>query len=424
MKRSTILGLAGAGALAALLLAWAFAPQPVTVELAQAAMGPFETTLDEDGRTRLAERWVVSAPVAARLARITLREGDAVTSGDPVARLQPVASPLLDERSRREQSARAEAARAALALAGKRVEGARVALERTRDELRRSEQLAQQGFVAPTKLGSDRLALQAAQKDLEAALESEHVAQHDLEQLRVALGLASGAQGGKAAGTPLLLRAPVDGRVLKVHHSSEATVAPGAPLVDIGNLSRLEVVAELLTAEALQAQPGSAVRIERWGGPSVLQGRVRRVEPAAFTKVSALGVEEQRVNVIIDITSPREEWSALGDGYRVGVRIVTRSEARVLKVPVGAVFPLPPSSPAGPGPASATAGTASGSTGRSFAVFVADAGRARLQPVQMLARNGSEAWIGQGLQEGTRVLVYPAAGLADGQRIAARDGAP
>jgi HlyD family secretion protein len=193
----------------------------------------------------------------------------------------------------------------------------------------------------------------------------------------------------------------VSGRVLKVHVTSEATVALGAPLIEIGDVSRLEVVAELLTSDALQALPGSAVRIERWGGPVALQGRVRHVEPAAFTKVSALGVEEQRVNVVIDITSPHEQWSALGDGFRVGVRVVTRSEAQVLKLPVGAVFPQ--------------AAPASGP-----AVFVADGGRARLQPVSVAARNGSEAWITQGVEDGTPVLVYPPAVVTDGARIRQR----
>jgi HlyD family secretion protein len=379
---------------AAALLAWAFAPQPLTVELAAAVSGPFETTIDEDGRTRLADRYVVSAPLAGRLARITLREGDDVKAGDPVASLQPVLAPLLDERSRREQAARVEGAQATLALAGKRIEAARVGLERARDDLRRSEQLAQQGFVAPTKLTGDRLALQAAQKELEAAVEGEHVARHELEQARVALGLVRVPGGGG----PFVLRAPVSGRVLKVHLTSEATVALGTPLVEIGDLARLEVVAELLTADALQVRPGSAVRIERWGGPVVLQGRVRRVEPAAFTKVSALGVEEQRVNVIVDITSPREQWAALGDGFRVGVRVLTRSEPKVLKVPVGAVFPQ--------------AAPASGA-----AVFVADGGRARLRPVEVAARNGSEAWVSHGLAEGATVLVYPPSGVADGTRI-------
>ncbi|MDE2612291.1 MAG: HlyD family efflux transporter periplasmic adaptor subunit [Burkholderiales bacterium] len=404
MKRSTMIGAAAAAALALGLLAWAFAPRPLAVELATATVGPFESTIDEDARTRLAERYVVSAPLAARLARITLKEGDEVKSGDVVARLQPVLTPLLDERSWREQVSRAEGAQAALAQAGKRVEAARVALERARDDLRRSEQLSQQGFVAPTKLTSDRLAVQAAQKELEAAAEGEHVARHELEQSRVALGVV---RAGAASGQPFEVRSPIDGRVLKVNVASEATVALGTPLLELGDVSQLEIVAELLTTDALQAAPGSAVRIERWGGPTALQGRVRRVDPAAFTKVSALGVEEQRVNVVIDITSPRAQWAALGDGYRVGVRVVTRSEPQVLTVPVGAVFPAA-ATDAAPG---AAAGNA---------VFVADGSHARLRSVQVQARNGNIAWITSGLKAGERVLVYPPAAVVDGSRIAER----
>lgn len=398
MKRSTMIT-AGIGAIAlAGLLAWAFAPRPLEVELATAVQGPFETSIGEDGRTRLADRYVVSAPLAGRLARITLREGDAVSAGQALASLQPVLAPMLDERTRREQQARVDGAQAVLLQAGKRVEAARVQLERARDDLARSEQLARQGFVAATKLSSDRLAVQGAQKELEAAVEGEHVARHQLEQARVALGMAQ-VPGGPAQ--TFVLRAPIAGRVLKVHVASEATVALGAPLVEVGDIARLEVVTELLTADALQAQPGSPVRIERWGGPVVLQGRVRRVEPAAFTKISALGVEEQRVNVIIDITSPREQWERLGDGYRVGVRIVTRSQDSVLKVPVGAVFPQ--------------AAPASGA-----AVFVADGGRARLRPIGVEARNGSEAWVSRGLDAGTPVLVYPPAAVSDGSAIRER----
>jgi len=382
---------------AAALVGWAFAPRPLDVELATVTHGPFETTLDEDGRTRLAERYGVSAPLAGRLARITLREGDEVKAGDVVARLQPALTPLLDERSLREQRSRVEGAQAGVLQAGKRVEAARVALERARDDLKRSEQLAQQGFIAPTKLTGDRLAVQAAQKELEAADEGAHVARHELEQARVALGLV---RAPAASGGAFELRAPVSGRVLKVHVTSEATVALGTPLIEIGDVSRLEVVAELLTSDALQALPGSAVRIERWGGPVALQGRVRRVEPAAFTKVSALGVEEQRVNVLIDITSAPEQWRSLGDGYRVGLRLVTLANPKALQVPVSAVFPRTDA----PG----------------MATFTVQDGRARLTPVDVGARNGATAWVRSGLAVGVQVIVYPPPAVRDGAHVKAR----
>ncbi|HSQ72268.1 MAG TPA: HlyD family efflux transporter periplasmic adaptor subunit, partial [Rubrivivax sp.] len=338
MKRRTMM-IGGAVAVALLaLLAWAFAPRPVEVEVAQATAGPFETTIDEDARTRLADRFVVSAPLAGRLQRVTLREGDAVAAGDVVATLLPAFSPMLDERSLAEQQARVATAQAGVQLAATRIGAARVAVEQARSEQRRTEQLAQQGFVSASKIDTDRLAVQAAGKELELATDGERIARHELTQARAALNAVRDGASGRGA---FALRSPVAGRVLKLHHQSEAAVATGTPVLEVGDTSRMEIVAELLSTDALQAVPGSAVRIERWGGPTVLQGRVRRVEPAAFTKVSALGVEEQRVNVLIDITSPAAEWAALGDGYRVGVRIVTRSEAAVLRVPVSAVFPLP-----------------------------------------------------------------------------------
>ena len=413
MKRRNLwLTLAGAMAAVA-LLAWAFAPRPVAVEAAAATLGPFETTVDEDAKTRLADRFVVSAPLAGRLQRVALREGDEVHAGDTVATLLPVLSPMLDERTLREQSARVGAAEAALQRARTRIEAARVTLEQARSEQRRTEQLAQQGFVAPTKVETDRLAAQAAQKELEAAVDGEHIARHDLAQARAALVAVRGA----ASGATFALRAPVAGRVLRVHQRSETVLALGAPVLEIGDVARLEVVAELLTTDALRAAPGSTVRIERWGGPGVLEGRVRRVEPAAFTKVSALGVEEQRVNVVIDITSPHAQWAALGDGFRVAVRIVTLSEPRVLSVPVSAVFPLPAQAVAA-APAASALAASPGHHG----VFVIEGGRARLRAVELGARGGSAAWIRRGLAEGERVIVFPPATVADGVRVRERQG--
>ena len=200
MQRKTLLITAAGGVALAALLAWAFAPRPVEVELAEASVGRFETTIDEDARTRLRERFVVSAPLAGRLQRITLREGDPVADGAVVATLMPVLSPMLDERTLREQQARVGAAEAGLKRAATRIEAAKVALEQARNDLRRTEQLAQQGFVAPTKIDADRLAAQAAQKELDTAVDGEHVARHELEQARAALSAVRGATGGMGGG--------------------------------------------------------------------------------------------------------------------------------------------------------------------------------------------------------------------------------
>jgi HlyD family secretion protein len=388
-----------------LALVWAFAPRPIEVEVASVTQGRFETTVDEDGKTRLVERYVVSAPLAGRLARITLREGDVVAAGDVLARLAPVLSPMLDERTRREQSARVEGAQAQVALAEARAERAKVGVQQADTELRRTEQLARQGFVAPTKLDTDRLAVAAARKELEAAQQQQHMAGHELQTARAALVAVSNT-GSSAAARGFELRAPVAGRVLRLAQTSEATVTLGTPLLELGDTRQLEIVAELLTTDALQTPPGSRVIIERWGGPGTLEGKVRLVEPAAFTKVSALGVEEQRVNVRIDIASPPEQWKALGDGFRVSVRIVTLSADNAVRVPVSAVFPLPVADGDAASPA--------------MAVFAFDRGRARQVPIVIGARNGTDAWVKSGLQPGAAVIIYPPAGVKEGVRVKQR----
>ncbi len=395
---------AAVGAAAALaLLAWAFAPRPVEVEVATASQGHFETTIDEDGKTRLRDRYIVSAPLAGLLTRITLREGDAVEADAVVATLQPVLSPMLDERTLREQQVRVDIAEAQVLRVNARVEGTKVALLQANNEVQRSEQLARQGFVSPTKLETDRLAALAAQKDLDAAHEERHVAGHEVEQARAAL--LAVRTPDRLGARAFVLRAPSAGRVLRVTQSSETVVALGTPLLELGDTRGLEIVAELLTTDALQARPGGRVLIERWGGEGVLQGRVRLVEPGAFTKVSALGVEEQRVKVLIDISSAPEQWQALGDGFRVGVRIVTMALDNAVKVPVSAVFPLP---------------QGQSGQGGGMAVFSVEDGRARLTPVQVGARNGAEAWVQKGLQPGTTVIVYPQATVKDGVRVELR----
>lgn len=398
MNRKHVLYIVMAAAALVAVLAWAFAPRPIEVEVAAASLGPFERTTDEDGRTRLRDRYVVSAPLAGRLSRITLREGDLLEVNTPIATLTPALSPLLDERTASELRARVDAAQAMVKRAGSRIGLAQVSLEQARNNLRRSEELATQGYVSATKLETDRLALRAAQREYEAAEEDRHVAKHDLTQARAALTAIREPSTGAARA--FVVRSPIAGTVLRVTQTSEAMVGLGAPLVEVGDTRRLEVLAELLTSDALQTPPGTPVRIERWGGDTVLQGKVRLVEPAAFTKVSALGVEEQRVNVLIELTSPAEQWQALGDGFRVSVRLVVQRVDDALRVPVSAVFPRP------------------GQAG--MAVFTIEGGRARLVPVEVGARNGVDAWIRSGLAAQTRVIVYPPSSVTEGARVKAR----
>ena len=399
----------GGGVVVALaaLLAWAFAPRPLPVEVASVVQGRFEAGIEEDAKTRLRDRYAVSAPLAGRLARIALREGDAVRAGDVVARILPA---LLDERGLREQQARVEAAQAGVQRAGVRAERSRVVLEQARGDLRRGEDLARQGFVAAARLEADRLALDAAQKDAQAAVLEQQAARADLAQARAALDVVRRPEA-PGAGRAFEVRAPVAGRVLRVAQTSEGMVGLGAVLIELGDTAQLDVVAPLLSTDALQVRPGSPVRIERWGGPGVLQGRVRAVEPAAFTKVSALGVEEQRVSVLIDLSSPPAQWAALGDGYRVVARLLTREAEDATLVPVSALFPLPSegAAPTGAEPAAPR-----------MAVFVVEAGRARRVPVVLEARGGTHAWVKEGLQAGAQVVVYPPTALTDGGRVRLR----
>ena len=400
MKTSARITVIAAALAGAALLVWAFMPQPIRVETAPARLAAFETSIDEDGRTKLADRYTVTSPITARMDRITLREGDVVRAGQIVATLHPVLPPLLDERTIIEQQAHVRAAEATLTRARTQIESAKVGLDVAQHDLRRSEQLARQGFISSSKLETDRLSALAARKELDAAMAGEKIAAHELEQAEAAL---SGVDPSRMDGIArsVVLRSPISGRLLKLHQSSAATVSPGTSLVDIGDVSRLRVVAELLTTDALQTRPGSMVRIERWGGPEPLQGRVERIEPGAFTKVSALGVEEQRVNVIIEIISPQAQWASLGDAYRVGVRIITRQEASALVVPVSAVFPRAAAGPGEP----------------AHAVFLVREDRAHLQPVRMEARNSAWAWIREGLKAGDEVIVYPPPAVSEGTRV-------
>lgn len=388
--RMTLYMAAGLAAIAA--LGWALAPRPVEVEAATVELGHFEHAIEEDGRTRLRNRYVISAPVTARLARIELREGDQVKAGDTVAVLTPVMPALFDERSQREATARAHATEAAVTAAIARMERARVAQDEARLEFQRTEKLARDGFVSISRLDSARLALDGSERELEAAQAARDMAVHEHEQARASI---LPPRSGTVSLQPLAIRAPLSGVVMRVPLLSETTVTAGTALLDIGDPLQMEVVAELLTTDAVHAKPGTTASIERWGGPPVA-GRVRRVEPSAFTKVSALGIEEQRVNVLIDITSPSAEWLYLGDGFRVTARVITISTDGAVTVPVGALFPR------GNG---------------EMAVYVLDGSRARLRPVVIAARNGSVGWVRKGLSQGDHVLIYPPPGVVDGSRV-------
>lgn len=379
------------------LLVWAFMPKALTVEVAAVTQGRFERAVQDYGKTRVRDRYTVSAPLAGRVGRVMLSQGDSVAQGDTVALLWPMAPALIDERTRAEQAARIGAMASAMARSQANVGRAKAAMEQAQTELKRSELLAQQGFVSPNQNEAGRLNLRLRMQELESARQEENAARYELEQAQVARRqFAQGPLGG--AQPSFAVKAPVSGKVLKVLQQSEASVLPGAGLVELGDPTKLDVVVDILTEDAIEVQPGAAVELLNWGGPQALAGKVRWVEPAAFTKVSALGVEEQRVNVVIDISAPEAQLKALGDGFKVDVRVLVQVVEGAVLVPVSALFPI---------------GSRSG-------IFVVDKDHATLKEVSVKARNGVSAWVKEGLAVGTQVIVYPDSKLKNDAKVKVR----
>ena len=388
LKRNLMVG--GVGLLVVGLLVWAFSPKPLNVEVATVTQGRFERAVQEYGKTRVRDRYIVSTPLAGRVGRVLLNQGDSVTQGDTVALLWPMAPALLDERARAEQAARIGAMAASVARSQANVGQAKAAMDQAQVELKRSEELARQGFVSPNQNETGRLNLRLRVQELESARQEENAARHELEQSQAARQqFAQSPLGGVQPS--FAVKAPVSGKVLKVLQQSEASVLAGAGLVELGDPSQLDVVVDILTEDATQVQPGAAVELLNWGGAQALKGQVRWVEPAAFTKVSALGVEEQRVNVVIAITAPAAQWQALGDGFKVDVRVLVQVVDNAVMVPVSALFPI---------------GSRSG-------IFVMEKDHAQLKEVTVQARNGVSAWVKEGLTVGTQVIVYPDSKLKD-----------
>jgi len=379
------------------LLVWAFMPRATEVEVASVTQGRFERSVQEDGKTRLRDRYVVSTPLAGRVARITLRQGDSVERDAMVATLWPLVPALLDERARDQQNAHVGALEASVSRAKANVGRAMAALDQARAELKRNEALAKEGFVSPNQNEAGRLTVRLREQELESARQEESGARHELDQSRIALRqYSSGSTGAQQRAWQI--KAPVSGKILKIQQQSEGIVQAGTPLMELGDPSQLEVVVDVLTEDAAQITPGTPVQLSNWGGPETLEGRVRLIEPAAFTKVSALGVEEQRVNAVIDITSAPDKRATLGDGFKVDVRVLVQVVENAVKVPVSALFPV----------------------GARSALFVVEGGRARQREIEVAARNGVEAWVKTGLAAGTPVIVYPPTALKDGARVTTR----
>ena len=380
-------------------LAYAFWPLAVPVDIAAVTRGALSVTVDGDGQTRVREVYVVSAPVAGRVLRIERHVGDAVAAGETVlATIEPGDPAFLDRRGRRQAEAAVEAAAAAKMLGQAELASGLAELEFARSDLDRASRLAERGTISERALDSAKLEYHRRDAALAAARAALDMRAHELETAQAALIEPGEDGGGESENCCVEVKAPVSGRVLALVQESEAVVAAGAPLVEIGDPRDLEIVVDLLSSDAVKVAKGAEVRIEGWGGDGALEGRVRRVEPTGFTKVSALGIEEQRVNVIIDFTGAPESRQALGHGYRVEARVVIWRADDVLKIPTSALF----------------------REGDSWAVFVEEDGRAARRLVEIGHGNGREAEVLDGLADGEQVVMHPSDRVDPGTRIAPR----
>lgn len=373
---------AGALMLAA-VIAGGLWPRPIPVELARASVGALRATVNEEGRTRIKERYVVSAPVTGQLRRIHYKAGAEVKAGETVlAVIDPVLPTPLDPRTRATSEAKRDAAAANL-------EKARATRAFAKNELTRFEKLYAEKAVSVQEL-------EAAQLRDAAAAKEESAAEGALRQAEAELGEFTRLENPATSQCPPTeVKATVNGRVLRVFEESTRVVTAGTPLVEVGDPTNLEVVVEVLSRDGASIRPGAQVEFEQWGSGAPLRGRVRLVEPAAFTKVSALGVEEQRVNVIADLLTPPEQRPSLGDKFRVEARIVTWENSEALKVPAGALF----------------------RRGENWAVFVITEGKANLRAVQVGKSSGTETEILEGLKKGEQVILYPGTRVKEGNTV-------
>jgi HlyD family secretion protein len=389
-----LVGLAGG-------LAWAFWPQPVAVDLATIGRGPLQVTVDGEGMTRVREVYTVSAPLAGRVMRTPLKVGDPVVAHQTVlTSLEETDPAFLDQRTRARLEAEIQAADAGFSLGRAELERARAELDFARNELRRAEALYPRGALTERALDQARLDVRTHEARVATAEATLRMRRFELESARAAM-IEPGEDGrfeGLASRCCIAIRAPVDGQVLRVIRESETVVQPGDPLIEIGDPRDLEIVVDLPSQEAVRVREGAAVIVDAWGGEVPLAGRVRRIEPYGFTKISALGIEEQRVNVVIEIEDPPEARPMLGHGYRVVARIVVHAADDVLLVPAGALF----------------------REGGDWAVFVMDDDRARLRRVRLGPGDGRVAELQDGLAEGDRVVLHPSDRVAEGVRIAPR----
>lgn len=389
--------------LAILLLAglvFALWPRAIAVDIATVSEGAMSVAIEDDGVTRVREVYVVSAPIAGRMLRVEVHPGDAIEAQKTViATIEPADPAFRDARAQRELEFTVSAARAAQDLAAANVRGREADLKLGRQERERARQLFAKGIVAKARLDN----AEAAVVSLEAALSTAQAAlrQRAFEVKTAEASLVVPSDGGRTKGDKhccFTIRAPIDGQVLRVAQENEAVVQMGTPLVEVGDAADLEVVVDLLSTDAVKVSEGDTVLISRWGGEGALNARVRRVEPFGFMKVSSLGIEEQRVNVIVDLTDPRDRWRRLGHGYQIDAAILRWKSDKAVQVPIGALF----------------------RQGADWAVFRVDGSRARLTPVRIGQMNDRTAEVLDGLKPGDRVVSHPGERVSDGVSVTGR----
>jgi len=401
MASKWIKRLAGIAVLAAIIAAtiYALLPQPVPVDLASIDRGRLEVTIDEEGIARIRDVFRVSAPVAGRVERLPVEVGDTVyRNTTTVARIHPVDPPFLDVRSRRELEAAVEAARAAVKLAQAQVVAAEAADRLAAADSERAERLAKLGTISARALEKAIADVDTAKAAVEQAKANLALRESELASAEARLIEPDQLEGGSRDSCCMTLRAPVDGTVLTLLTESEQVVTAGAGLLEIGDPTNLEVIVHLLSSDAVNVTEGAAATLDEWGGPA-LAARVRRVDPAAYTKVSALGIEEQRVDAILDLVDPPETWKNLGHDFRVMVHITTW-QGDVIRIPLGALF----------------------RQGSDWAVFRVVDGRAVETRIAIGHRTDTIAEVTEGLAPGDTVVLHPSDQVVDGVKVVAREG--
>ena len=384
-------------ALGGALLTWLALPGSVPVETARVERGVFTLRVAEDGVTRVRDRYVVAAPVAGLLMRPTLRVGDAVKRGDVVAVIVPNAAQMLDARTRAELAARVEAAAAQASRARALLRQAEAAHFQAENDHRRLEDLGKQGFASATERERAAVTLELRRKDVEAARFEADAAVHDLEQARAALREGESLRDGSRSRQSWSLQAPIDGTVLRVAQESEIALTVGAPILELGDLGRLEARIDVLSTEATRIEPHAYVELD--AGDVRLAGRVRRIEPSGYTKVSALGIEEQRVDVMVDLLPNPAALARVADGYRVDAAIEVAREENVLRIPLAALF----------------------RSGVDWATWRVVGGRAQLATLRIGSRGDELATVLAGISEGAEVIMYPSDAVHDGVRVRRAD---